>query len=90
MLANPVNKDDLTSFRSMKETFEKSIVSLVDIPQGTRIDRTMIGIKKPGTGIPAAKFSEVLGKHTARPIGAGRLLTAADVVWGAEHEHGDA
>lgn len=84
MLANPVDKNDVGRFKVMKETFEKSLVALVDIPAGETITGEMVGVKKPGTGIPAAKWREVIGKRTTRPITADTLLTVSDIQWGSE------
>ncbi len=81
MLANPINKDDTSSYREMKEVFEKSLVSLVDIPAGATITREMVGVKKPGTGVPAAKLDEVVGRRTTRFIRADSLLMPADIEW---------
>jgi N-acetylneuraminate synthase len=69
MLASPVDKD-ATAFRlrEMKAIFEKSIVSLVDIPAGTVITTEMIGLKKPGTGLPAARTDDVIGSKALRDI----------------------
>ena len=65
MLANPVDKDDLAPFAEMKRVFEKSVVSSREIPQGAEISREMLAAKKPGTGIPARRLSDVVGR-TAR------------------------
>ncbi len=81
MLASPVDKDAVERFRVMKETFEKSVVSVVEIPAGAVIRAEMLAIKKPGTGIPAARLGEVVGKRAARRIAADAVLTPADVVW---------
>ena len=67
-LASEVDKDDVARLAIMKETFEKSVVSLVDIPSGTTITREMIGLKKPGTGIPAKCVDKVVGRQAWRPI----------------------
>jgi N-acetylneuraminate synthase len=80
MLANRVDKDDITHFATMKETFEKSVVSLVDIPEGVVITRAMIGIKKPGTGIPARYYYNIIGKRSRCHIPANTLLHDDDVV----------
>ena len=80
MLSSKVDKDDISRFAVMKETFEKSVVSLVDIPEGTVITETMIGIKKPGTGIPAKRFTEVLGKRTRKPIPQETLIREDDLI----------
>jgi len=83
ILANPINKDDITRHKGMKETFEKSLVAVIDIPAGARLTREMIGIKKPGTGIRAARLHEVLGKRTTRRISAERVLMPTDIDWDA-------
>ena len=80
MLASKVDKDDVARFATMKETFEKSVVSLVDIPAGTTITREMIGLKKPGTGIPARRFGEVVGKRARRRIPKDSLVQEKDLL----------
>ena len=81
MLANPVDKNDVERFRVMKQTFEKSLVSLVDIPAGAIITHEMIGMKKPGTGLPARRYKEVVGRRAVRSIPANRVLQEEDVDW---------
>jgi N,N'-diacetyllegionaminate synthase len=78
MLANNVDKDQLQPYEEMKNIFEKSLVAEVDIPLNTEITRAMLGIKKPGTGISAARLDEFIGKRVARYIEAGSLLSEAD------------
>jgi N-acetylneuraminate synthase len=69
MLASTVDKDaTAVRLREMKAVFEKSIVSLVDIPAGTVITTDMIGLKKPGTGLPAARMDDVIGSKALRDI----------------------
>lgn len=62
MLRSPVNKDDTTSYVAMKGVFQKSIVSAVPLKAGTYIDRKHLSFKKPGTGIPASEYAELIGK----------------------------
>lgn len=79
MLASPVDKADVAHLTGMKQTFEKSVVSLVDIPEGTAITEAMIGTKKPGTGIPARDYRRVIGKKSRRRIPANTLLHEDDI-----------
>jgi N,N'-diacetyllegionaminate synthase len=79
MLASPVDKHDVTPYSVMKDTFEKSVVSVVSIPAGTVITREMIGFKKPGTGIPAREYAEVIGRKAARDIAQDRLIRRDDL-----------
>jgi len=79
MLNSPVDKSDASRFGEMKRIFEKSLVSLAFIPAGADLTPQVVGIKKPGSGIPAARFHEVMGKKAARDIPAGHLLSAEDI-----------
>jgi len=80
MLRCPVDKDvTVERMRGMKQIFEKSVVTLVDIPAGTTITREMIGIKKPGTGIPAKRYEDVIGKKTVKDIGKDTVLQEEDI-----------
>jgi N,N'-diacetyllegionaminate synthase len=75
MLANPVDKDDLEPFGEMKRIFEKSVASTREIPAGAEISREMLAAKKPGTGIPAKRLLEVVGRRAAVAIPADTVLT---------------
>jgi N-acetylneuraminate synthase len=75
MLANPVDKDDLEPFAEMKRVFEKSVVTVADIPAGAKIERGMLAAKKPGTGIPAARISDVVGRVARNDIAADTVVT---------------
>ncbi|MFZ6031513.1 MAG: N-acetylneuraminate synthase family protein [Chloroflexota bacterium] len=80
MLASPVNKDALASkLQPMKDIFEKSVVTLVDIPAGCVISASMVGVKKPGTGIPARQLAEVIGRKAVRALPQDTLLMEADL-----------
>jgi N,N'-diacetyllegionaminate synthase len=78
MLAAKVVKDDLTRYASMKEIFEKSVVARADIPAGVTLDASMLAVKKPGTGIPAARLNDVIGRRTRRALAADALLSEQD------------
>jgi sialic acid synthase SpsE len=75
MLAHPVDKDDLEPFEEMKRVFEKSVVTVADIPAGATIERAMLAPKKPGTGIPAALIEDVVGRTAARDLPADTVVT---------------
>jgi N,N'-diacetyllegionaminate synthase len=75
MLAHPVDKDDLAPFAEMKRVFEKSVVSISEIPAGAVISRDMLAAKKPGTGIPAARLDEVVGRTARAAIAADTVIT---------------
>lgn len=79
MLANPVDKDAMVSrMTPMKEIFEKSVVSVVNIQQGTTITADMVAVKKPGTGIPARRLNDIIGTIATQDIPADTLLKESD------------
>lgn len=81
MLAHPVDKDDIGPLEATREVFQKSLVSLVRIPQGVTITKEMIGIKKPGHGLPPSRRGEVVGRRAAREIPAHRVIVEDDIEW---------
>lgn len=56
----------------------RSVTASCDIPQGAEIERGMLEVKRPGTGISPAEINQVIGKKAARDIGADETLE-----WGA-------
>lgn len=82
MLAHPVDKDDIGPLQATREVFQKSLVSLVRIPEGVTITEDMIGIKKPGHGLPPHRRSEVVGRRAAREIPEHRVIVEDDIDWG--------
>lgn len=79
MRAQAVDKNCVEPFREMKQIFEKSLVSLADIPAGTAITDAMIGCRKPGTGLPPNRLQDVIGKRAARFIPKEQLLAIDDI-----------
>ena len=76
ILASPVDKDaEARELAEMKRVFEKSVVATTDIPAGAPIERQMLAAKKPGTGIPAARLDDVVGRRAAVTIAADTVLT---------------
>ena len=80
-LAHPVDKEtmaeDLSELRTM---FGKSIVVARDLQPGHRITEADLQLKKPGTGMPASRLPEVLGRRIGRDIKAGSVLSEEDLV----------
>jgi len=74
MRAHPVDKDDLAPYRDMKRIFEKSVVAARDIPAGAVLTRDVLAFKKPGDGIPAAQYRQLLGRTVRQAVPADTLL----------------
>jgi N-acetylneuraminate synthase len=79
MRANPVDKGDASAFAEMKRIFEKSVVLQMDTKSGTALKLTDLAFKKPGDGIPAARYGEVVGRILARDCSADHKLTWEDL-----------
>ena len=76
MLGAPVDKDaEAAALAEMKRVFEKSVVTAASIPAGATIERGMLAAKKPGTGIPAARIDDVVGRTAARDLPEDTVLT---------------
>jgi len=81
ILSCPVDKSDVSRFADMKEIFQKSVVSVVGIPEGAIITREMLGIKKPGTGLAPGRLAEIVGKRASRTVPLDAVLQERDIEW---------
>jgi N-acetylneuraminate synthase len=63
-----------------RATFEKSVVTRRPIAAGATIEREMLTTKRPGTGIPATRLAEVVGRRASRPIDENELVQEVDLV----------
>jgi N,N'-diacetyllegionaminate synthase len=67
------------SHDAVRATFEKSVVARVAVPAGTVLSAEMLTTKRPGTGIPAARIAELIGRKAARSLEPDALVEEADV-----------
>ncbi len=81
IMAGEVDKGDHSRYREMKDIFEKSVVTLATVPRGQVLTPELVGVKKPGTGIPARRYQEVLGRRAKRDLAADQVLREHDVDW---------
>lgn len=80
MLRHPVDKDAIADqLAPLRGLFAKSLVARVDLSPGTKLQRQHLALKKPGTGIPAARMEEVVNRAVVRPVPAGTLLSDDDL-----------
>ena len=67
--ANPVNKNEVAEeLSTMRGLFMKSIVFRQDLPAGTILSEADLGAKKPGTGIPAPRLPEFIGRRLRQAV----------------------
>ena len=61
----------------IKKVARKSIVLNPDVKKGTKLQREMLSIKRPGTGIPPKFINDVIGKETIEDLKSGTII-----LWG--------
>jgi N,N'-diacetyllegionaminate synthase len=68
-LAHPVHKESMAAeLADLRGIFGKSIVAARDLPASCRLTMNDLAAKKPGTGIPAARIRELLGRTLKHPV----------------------
>lgn len=68
-LSHFLSKDEkAVSMDEMKVVFEKSIVTARDIKKGEIISMSDLAFKKPGNGIPASEYKNILGREINRDL----------------------
>jgi len=78
---NPVDKDEIAEeLSSMRSLFMKSVVARQNLPPGIVLEEHHLTLKKPGTGIPAQRLSEIVGRRLLRSVQADELLHDSDLV----------
>jgi N-acetylneuraminate synthase len=83
MMANPVDKDAAAAgMAPLRAIFTKSIVARHPLAAGTVIGEAHLAFKKPGTGIPANRVGDVLGRTLRRAVAADEMIREDDLVVG--------
>jgi N,N'-diacetyllegionaminate synthase len=57
----------------------RSVATAADLEAGVILTRAMLTALRPGTGIPAARIEDVIGRRLLRPVGRHELLDPADL-----------
>jgi N-acetylneuraminate synthase len=80
MRAAHVDKDQMAaSLSPLRALFTKSVVAREALPAGTTLKLEHMTTKKPGTGIPAAKLRDLVGRRLRRAVEANALLAESDL-----------
>lgn len=80
MVANPVDKDvSANETSALHALFTKSVVARFDLEAGTVLEPAHLGAKKPGTGIPAARATQLVGARLRRAIKTDEQLSEEDL-----------
>jgi len=68
-------KEPASSEANTASVARKSLVAAMDIPIGATITEGMIAIKRPGTGLPPAMLTYLMGRTVRAEIPKGALIT---------------
>jgi len=83
MTANPVDKEAAAAeMAPLRAIFTKSIVARQPLAAGTVIAEGHVAFKKPGTGIPADRLGDVLGRTLRRAVAADEMIREEDLIAG--------
>ncbi|MFK2820695.1 N-acetylneuraminate synthase family protein [Flavobacteriaceae sp. LMIT009] len=78
---NPIDKDDISKFETLKNIFEKSLAVNKDLVKGHMLTFEDLEGKKPaGLGISASKFKEIIGKPINRSMQQWEFLNLTDLI----------
>jgi N,N'-diacetyllegionaminate synthase len=77
--ASAVDKSDSASYTDMKQIFQKSIVARRDIAAGEILSADALAYKKPGNGLSAARYKEVIGKKAKSAINQDDFIQLTDI-----------
>lgn len=74
ILNSPIEKDSISQYLNMKKVFQKSIVAKHQIHKGQLITMDDLAFKKPGDGICASKFRDLIGSVASKDYSADEFL----------------
>ena len=78
--ANPVDKDVLAlEMAPLRELFTKSVVARLDMKAGTVLKKDHLATRKPGTGIPANRLDDLIGKTLQNDVKENEFLREQDL-----------
>lgn len=77
----PVDKDAMAAeMTPLRDLFTKSVVARVALSAGSILQAEDLTAKKPGTGIPASRLPELIGRTLRCSISVDQLLQESDLV----------
>lgn len=71
------DEDDIEA--DVRRVSRQSVCAVRDLPAGHVVAREDVTVKRPGTGIPAARLNDVVGKALLRAVRANHLVHDGDV-----------
>ena len=79
-ISHPIDKQvQAGEMSELRTLFGKSVVAARDLSKGQRLTANDLVLKKPGTGIPAARMNELIGRTLRRAVAADILFAENDL-----------
>ena len=78
-MLGPTVKRRLDVERDVAAVSRQSVCTTRDLPAGHVLTRGDLTVKRPGTGVPAARFNEVVGCTLLQAVGADRVVQVDDL-----------
>ena len=80
MTAHPVSKEDMArDLQPLRDMFTKSVVAQKNLKAGRVLQRGDLALKKPGTGLPAARLPELIGRRLNKAVKADTMISEDDL-----------
>lgn len=80
MRAHPVDKDAVArDMAPLRAIFTKSLVARAPLPAGTVLTEAHLAMKKPGTGIPAERLHDIVGRRLRRAVQPDEMIRDEDL-----------
>ena len=78
---HPLDKDaQACELEDLRAIFTKSIVAATDLGARTVLAAEHLCLKKPGSGLPAARLNDVIGRTLKRDVAKDTLLSKNDFI----------
>jgi N-acetylneuraminate synthase len=76
----PIDKHHVPSeIAALRGIFMKSVVARRELPAGAELSADDLAARKPGSGIPAARLGELVGRRLRVRVAAGQLMAWSDL-----------
>lgn len=80
MRAGAFHKDEMAAETApLRALFTRSVAPRTNLPSGTILEPAHLTLKKPGTGIPPSRLTNLLGRRLRRDVRADELIQETDL-----------